>query len=56
MEVYLLVNDVCQDAAFLFKDRPELIQWVYGEAWQTSSVKVCVQTSFGIWQTDLCLV
>ena len=47
------MNDVCQDAAFLLKDRPELIRWVYGEAWETSSVKVWVLTSFGVWQTDL---
>ena len=42
MRIYPPANDVCQDAAFLFKDRPELIWWVYGEAWETSSVKVYV--------------
>ena len=41
MGIYPPANDVCQDAAFLFKDRPELIRWVlYGEAWETSSVNV----------------
>ena len=48
-------NDVCQDAAFLFKDRPELIPWVYGEAWETSSFKVWVLTLFGVGQIDLSL-
>ena len=33
-------NYVCQDAAFLYKDRQELIRWVYGEALETSFVKV----------------
>ena len=42
MGIYPPANDVCQDAAFLFKDRPELIRWVYGEAWETSSLKVSV--------------
>ena len=55
MEIYLPANDICQDAAFLFKDRPELIRWVYGEAWETSAVEVWVLTSFGIWQIDLSL-
>ena len=55
MGIYPPANDVCQDAAFLFKDRPELIQWVYGEAWETSSVKVLVLTSFGVGQIDLSL-
>ena len=50
MEIYPPANDVGQDAAFLFKDRPELIRWVYGEAWETSYVKVWVLTSFGVWQ------
>ena len=49
------VNLGFADAAFLFKDRPELIRWVYGEAWETSSVKVWVLTSFGVWQIDLSL-
>ena len=31
MGIYPPANDVCQDAAFLFKDRPELILWVYGD-------------------------
>ena len=48
MGIYPPANDICQDAAFLFKDRPELIQWVYWEAWETSSVKVWVQTLFGV--------
>ena len=48
-------NDVCQDAAFLFKDRPELIRWVYGEAWETSWVKVWVLTTFRVGQIDLSL-
>ena len=55
MEIYPPANDVCQDAAFLFKDRPELIRWVYGEAWETSLVKVLVLTSFGVGQIDLSL-
>ena len=55
MRIYPPANDVCQDAAFLFKDRPILIPWVYGEAWETSSVKVWVLTSFGVWQIDLSL-
>ena len=46
--IYPPANDVCQDAAFLFKDRSELIRWVYGEAWDTSSVKVWVLSSFGV--------
>ena len=50
MGIYPPANDDCQDAAFLFKDRPELIRWVYGEAWETSLVKVWVLTSFGVWQ------
>ena len=29
MGIYPSANDICQDAAFLFKDRPELIRWVY---------------------------
>ena len=49
------MNDVRQDAAFLFKDRPKLIQWVNGEAWETSSVKVRVLTLFGVGQLDLSL-
>ena len=53
--IYLPANDVCQDAAFLFKDRPGLIRWVYGEAWETFLVKVWVLTSFGVWQIDLSL-
>ena len=53
MGIYLPANAVYQDAVFLFKDRPELIRWVYGEAWETSSVKVRVLTSFGVWQIDL---
>ena len=52
MEIYPPTNNVCQDAVFLFKDRPELIHWVYGEAWKTSSVKVLVLSSFGVWQID----
>ena len=55
MGIYPPANDVCQDAAFLFKDRPELIRWVYGEAWETSLVIVWVLTSFGVWQIDLSL-
>ena len=55
MGIYPPANDVCQDAAFLFKDRTELIRWVYGEAWEISSVKVWVLTSFGVWQIDLSL-
>ena len=55
MEIYPSANDVCLDAAFLFKDRPELIRWVYGEAWETSSVKVWMLTSFGVGQIDLSL-
>ena len=55
MGIYPPANDVCQDAAFFFKDRPELVQWVYGEAWETSSVIVWVLTSFGVGQTDLSL-
>ena len=55
MGIYVTANDVCQDVAFLFKDRPELIRWVYGEAWETSSVKVWVLTSFGVRQIDLSL-
>ena len=55
MGIYLRVNDVCPDAVFLFKDIPKLIRWVYGEAWETSSVKVWVLTSFGIGQIDLSL-
>ena len=55
MGIYPPVNDVCQDAAFLFKDRPELIRWVYREAWETSLVKVWVLTSFGVRQIDLSL-
>ena len=55
MGIYPPANDVCQDTAFLFKDRPELIRWVYGEAWETSSVKVGVLTSFGVAQIDLSL-
>ena len=55
MEIYPPANDVCQDAAFLFKDIPKLIRWVYEEAWETSSVKVWVLTSFGVWQIDLSL-
>ena len=55
MGIYPPANDDCQDAAFLFKDRPELIRSVYGEAWVTSSVKVWVLTSFGVWQIDLSL-
>ena len=39
MGIYPPANDICQDAEILFKDRPELIRWVYGEAWETSSVK-----------------
>ena len=53
MGIYPPANDVCQDAAFLFKDRPELIRLVYGVAWETSLVKVWVLTSFGFWQIDL---
>ena len=53
MGIYPPANDVCQDAAFLFKDRPELIRWVYGEAWETSSVKVWALTSLGVWQIDV---
>ena len=53
MGIYPPANDVCQDAAFLFKDRPELIRWVYGEAGETSLVKVWVLTSFGVWQIDV---
>ena len=53
MGTYLPANDVCQDAAFLFKDRQELIRWVYGEAWETASVKVWLLISFGVWQIDL---
>ena len=53
MGIYLPANDVSQDAAFLFKDRPELIRWVYWEAWETSLVIVWVLTSFGVWQIDL---
>ena len=53
MEIYPPANDICQDAVFLFKDRPELIRWVYGEAWETSLVNVWVLTSFGVWQIDL---
>ena len=55
MGIYPPANDVYQDAAFLIKDRPELIQWVYGEAWETSLVKVWVLTSFGVWKIDLSL-
>ena len=55
MGIYWPATDICQDAAFFFKDRPELIRWVYEEAWETSSVKVWVLTSFGVWQTDLSL-
>ena len=55
MGIYPPASDVCQYAAFLLKDRPELIGWVYGEAWETSLVKVWVLTSFGIWQIDLSL-
>ena len=55
MGIYSPANDVYQDAAFLFKDRPEVIRWVSGEAWETSSVKVWALTSFGIWQMDLSL-
>ena len=55
MGIYLPANDVCQDAACLFKDRPELIWWEYGETWETSSVKVWVLTSFGVGQIDLSL-
>ena len=55
MGIYSPANDVSQDAAFLFKDIPELIQWVYGEAWETSLVKVWVLTSFGVGQIDLSL-
>ena len=55
MGIYPSASDICQDAAFLFKDRPEHIGWVYGEAWETSLVKVRVWTSFGVWQIDLSL-
>ena len=55
MGIYTPANDICHDAAFLFKDRPELIRWVYGEAWETSSVKLWLLTSFGVWQIDLSL-
>ena len=55
MGIYLPANDPCQDAAYLFKDRPELIWYVYGEAWETSSVKVWLLTLFGIGQIDLSL-
>ena len=55
MGIYAPANDVCQDAAFLFKDRAELIRWVDGEAWESSSVKVWELTSFGVWQIDLSL-
>ena len=55
MGIYPPANDVCQDAAFLFKDRPELIRWVNGEAWETSLFIVWVLTSFGVCQTDLSL-
>ena len=55
MGIYPPANDVCHDAAFLFKDRPELIRKVYGEAWETSSVKVWVLTLFGRGQIDLSL-
>ena len=55
MGIYPPTNDVCQDAAFLFKDRPERIRWVYGEVWETSSVKVWVLTLFGVGQIDLSL-
>ena len=55
MGIYPPANDVRQDAAFLFKDRPKLIRCVYGEAWETSSVKVWVLTSFGVGQVDLSL-
>ena len=56
MGIYPTANDVCQDAAFLFKDRPKLIRWVYEEAWETSLVIVCLLSSFGVWQIDLSLV
>ena len=55
MEIYPPANDDCQDAAFLLKDRPEPIRWVYGEDWETSLVKVWVLTLFGVWQIDLSL-
>ena len=55
MGIYSLANDNCQDAAFVFKDKPELIRWVYREAWETSWAKVWVLTSFGVWQIDLSL-
>ena len=55
MGIYPSATDVCQDAAFLFKDRLELIRWVYGETWETILIKVWVQTSFGVWQIDLSL-
>ena len=55
MGIYLPTYDVSQDAAFLFKDSPELIRWVYGEARETSSVKVWVLTLFGVWEMDLSL-
>ena len=48
MGIYQPANDVCQDAAFFFKDRPELIRWVYREAWETSLVKVLVLTLFAV--------
>ena len=55
MGIYPPANDVCQDAAFLLKDRPELIRWVYEGAWATSSVLVWVLTRVGVLQTDLSL-
>ena len=55
MGIYPPAKDVCLDAAFLFKDRPELIRWVYGESGETSLVKVWVLSSFGVWQIDLSL-
>ena len=55
MGIYPSANDVCQDAVILFKDRPELIRCVYGEAWESTAVKVWALTSFGVGQIDLSL-